>query len=275
MPDIKIYKTQDLILEVKKTFDPKKLNLKQWIDFLDVLCGDREYQKEAITSAIIYLASGEYKSIEDLVKENFRKNSELQKRYKNIQDYQKSLPLPHKLSAVIDLATATGKSCVIYGIAQIALGIRLVDKVLVLCPSLTIESGLKEKFENLSGDDRIKTTLPNTAVFKNPRIIDANRTIKNGDICVENIHAVYEKTGSSIDDSLKGNGEKVLVLNDEVHHAYNSAGDKDIRKWRGFLLSPDFNFKYILGFTGTAYANDEYFNDVIYRYSIRQRLMIK
>ena len=53
MPDIKIYKTQDLILEVKKTFDPKKLNLKQWVDFLDVLCGDREYQKEAITNEII------------------------------------------------------------------------------------------------------------------------------------------------------------------------------------------------------------------------------
>lgn len=270
MPDIKIYKTQDLILEVKKTFDPKKLNLKQWVDFVDVLCGDREYQKEAITNAIIYLASGEYKSIEDLAEENFRKNSELQKRYKNVRDYQKNLPLPHKLSAVIDLATGTGKSYVIYGIAQIALGLGLVDKVLVLCPSLTIESGLKEKFENLSGDDRIKATLPNTAVFKNPRIIDANKTIKNNDICVENIHAVYEKTGSSIDDSLKGNGGKVLALNDEIHHAYNSAGDKDIRKWRGFLLSPDFNFKYILGFTGTAYTNDEYFNDVIYRYSIRQ-----
>ena len=270
MPDIKIYKTQDLILEVKKTFDPKKLNLKQWVGFLDVLCGDREYQKEAITNAIIYLASGEYKSIESLVEKNFRKNSELQKRYKNVRDYQNNLPLPHKLSAVIDLATATGKSYVIYGIAQIALGLGLVDKVLVLCPSLTIESGLKEKFENLSGDDRIKATLPDTVAFKNPRIIDANRTIKNGDICVENIHAVYEKTGSSINDSLKGNGEKVLVLNDEIHHAYNSVGDKDIRKWRGFLLSPDFNFRYILGFTGTAYTNDEYFNDVIYRYSIRQ-----
>jgi len=59
-------------------------------------------------------------------------------------------------------------------------------------------------------------------------------------------------------------------LNDEVHHTYNSSNEKDIRKWKEFLLNPDFNFKYILGFTGTAYLNDEYFNDVIYRYSIRQ-----
>ncbi len=146
----------------------------------------------------------------------------------------------------------------------------MVDKVLVLCPSLTIEAGLKEKFERLSGDDKIKSTLPDNVIFKNPRIIDANSTIKNGDICVENIHAVYERTGSSISDSLKGNGERVLVLNDEVHHAYNSSSEQDIRKWKAFLLNPDFNFKYMLGFTGTAYKDDEYFNDVIYRYSIRQ-----
>jgi len=267
--DIKIYKTQDLVLQVKQNYDPSKLNLKRWVGFLEVLCGDREFQKEAIRDAIIFLASGEYDSIESLVEENFRKNDELQKRYKDVRDYQRNLPLPHKLSGVIDLATGTGKSYVIYGIAQIALGLGLVNKVLVLCPSLTIESGLKEKFEKLSGDDKIKATLPDNAFFKNPRIIDANSTIKNGDICVENIHAVYERTGSSINDSLKGNGEQVLVLNDEVHHVYNSSSEKDIRKWKAFLLNPDFNFKYILGFTGTAYMDDEYFNDVIYRYSIR------
>src|SRR3989338_2700928 len=267
---IKIYKTQDLVLQVKQNYNPARLNLKKWVDFLDVLCGDREFQKEAIRDAIIFLASGEYATIESLIEENFRKNDELQKRYKDVRDYQKNLPLPHKLSAVVDLATGTGKSYVIYGIAQIALGIGLVDKVLVLCPSLTIESGLKEKFEKLSGDKIIKATLPDNAVFKNPRIIDANKTIKNGDICVENIHAVYERTGSSINDSLKKSGERVLVLNDEVHHAYNSTSDRDIRKWKAFLLNPDYNFKYILGFTGTAYIDDEYFNDVIYRYSIRQ-----
>lgn len=267
---IKIYKTQDLVLQVKQNYNPAKLNLKRWVSFLDALCVDREFQKEAIRDAIIFLASGEYKSIENLVEENFRKNDELQKRYKNVRDYEKNLPLPHKLSAVIDLATGTGKSYVIYGIAQIALGLGLVDKVLVLCPSLTIESGLKEKFEKLSGDDKIKATLPDDVTFKNPRIIDANSTIKNGDICVENIHAVYERTGSSINDSLKENGERVLVLNDEVHHAYNSSSERDIRKWKAFLLNPDFNFKYILGFTGTAYIDDEYFNDVIYRYSIRE-----
>ena len=31
----------------------------------------------------------------------------------------------------------------------------------------------------------------------------------------------------------------------------------------------NYNFKYILGFTGTAYIENDYFNDVIYRYSLR------
>ena len=270
MADIKIYKTQDLVLKIKRNYNPAKLNLKQWVNFIDVLCGDREYQKEAIRDVIVYLASGEYNSVEDLVEENWRSNSELHERYRNVSEYQSKLQLPHKLSGVIDLATGTGKSYVIYGVAQIALGIGLVDKVVVLCPSLTIEAGLKEKFENLSGDDKLKATLPESTVLKNPRIIDANQTIKNGDIAVENIHAVYERTGSSIEDSLKGNGERVLVLNDEVHHVYNASGDKDIKKWKTFLLNPSYNFKYILGLTGTAYIDDEYFNDVIYRYSIRQ-----
>ena len=282
--EIKKYNTQDFVLQVKQNYNPEKLDLDRWSPFLDALCGDREYQKETIRDAIIFLASGEYNSIEDLVEENFKKCDELQKRYKDIKEYKKKLSLPGKLSAVIDLTTGTGKSYVIYGIAQIAMGIGLVDRVLVLCPSLTIESGLKEKFENLSGSNHIKSSLPIDPTFGNsditdasqpriimtPAIVDASSTIRKGDICVENIHAVYERTGSSISDSLEGGGERVLVLNDEVHHAYNSSGTKDMRQWKRFLLNPDFNFKYVLGFTGTAYIGDEYFNDVIYRYSIRK-----
>jgi type III restriction enzyme len=275
MLEIKTYKTRDLVLEVNKSYDPTRLDLSAWDRFLDVLCGDRQYQKEAIENAIIYLASGRYNSIEDLVEENWNKNTELHNRYRDIDEYLNHLQLPSKLSATIDLATGTGKSYVIYGIAQIMLGIGLVDNVLVLCPSLTIETGLMEKFISLSGDSKLRLTIPEGARYKSPRIIDANSTIKEGDICVENIHAVYERTGSSIRDSLSGNGMRTLVLCDEVHHAYNPVTGKDkesqsIKKWKSFLLSDEYKFKYIIGFTGTAYIGDEYFNDVIYRYSLRQ-----
>lgn len=97
---------------------------------------------------------------------------------------------------------------------------------------------------------------------------------KQGDLCVENIHAVYENTGSSINDSFTGKGQDTLVLNDEAHHIFNRYSDEDtsIKQWRKFLLSDEFGFKYMLGFTGTAYIEDEYFPDVLYRYSLRQAI---
>ncbi len=277
MQDKYIFKNQDLVLKVNKVYDPAKLDLDNWEDFINRLCGDRDYQKEVIKDAVIYLAGGKYNSISDLVIENYSSNPELQAKYASIEEYISKLQLPNKLFANIDLATGTGKSFVIYGIAQIMLGLGLIDRVLVLCPSLTIESGLKEKFERLSGSSQLKESIPENAVIKNPCIIDANVTIKKGDICVENIHAVYDNTGSSIEDSLKTKGEKTLVLNDESHHIFNkvegrSIESKDIKKWKSFLFNNDYKFKYILGFTGTAYIENEYFNDVIYRYSLRKAI---
>lgn len=275
MTDIKIFKQKDLVLKVNPYYNSIELDLGSWDIFLDKLCGDREYQKEAIKHAIIYLASKRYKKIEDLIEENYKNNIELQAKYNLLEDYKKNLQLPNKLYANIDLATGTGKSYAIYGVAQIMLGIGLIDKVLVLCPSLTIESGLTDKFENLSGNAELKKSIPINAKYKNPSIVNANVTVKDGDICIENIHAVYSTTGSSIEDSFKNQGERVLVLNDESHHIFNQSTDKDVKKWKEFLLNPDYGFKYILGFTGTAYNDNEYFNDIIYRYSLREAIESK
>lgn len=277
MQDIKTYKQKDLVLIANQNYDPTRLDLGAWDSFLDALCVDREYQKEAIKHAVIFLASGRYVTTQDLVDENYNKNPELQEKYPTLSDYHHHLQLPNKLFANIDLATGAGKSYVIYGVAQIMLGLGLVDKVLVLCPSLTIEDGLMEKFEGLSGNARIKKSIPANALYKNPSIVDANITVKNGSICVENIHAVYETTGSSIKDSFQGQGERVLVLNDESHHIFNKiAGNtteaQGLKRWKEFLLNSNFNFKYILGFTGTAYHDNEYFNDIIYRYSLREAI---
>ena len=264
-----VFNQKDLVLRVNKNYDKSKLNLDKWEVFLDVLCGDRNYQKEAIRASVIYLASGMYNSIEDIVKENYENNSELGKKYSKIEDYYSNLQINGKLFANIDLATGTGKSYVIYGIARILLSEKLIKRVLVLCPSLTIEKGLTKKFEELSSNTNLRNAIPNELAILSPRIISADSTIQDGDICVENIHAVYETTGSSIKDSFKNGGSDTLVLNDESHHIFNSSTEKDIKKWKEFLLNNDYDFRYILGFTGTAYIDDEYFNDVIYRYSLR------
>lgn len=280
MSDIKVFKQSDLILDVKQYYNPEILNLDEWEWFLDVLCGNRDYQKKAIKNAIIFMASKEYDDIDDLVLKNYKKNPELQLRYPKIEDYLNSLQIRDKFHANIDLATGTGKSYVIYGIAQIMLGLGLVRRVLVLCPSTTIEKGLKDKFMDLTSMKSLRESIPESAKIKYPRIIDANQTITVGDICVENIHAAYEKTGSSINDSFKGGGSDTLILNDESHHIYNdlqsisgrSKEGQNIKKWKEFLLKESNSFKYIIGLTGTAYINNEYYNDVIYRYSLREAI---
>jgi type III restriction enzyme len=273
----KTFNTQDLVLKVNdKGYDPNKYPLDDWERFLDILCTNRTFQKEAIKTVIHYLISTRYKTIEDLVRENYRTNDQLQLKYHTEHEYINKLQLPNKLSACVDLATGTGKSYVIYGIAQIALGLGIVDKVLVLGPpSLTIERELTKKYNGLSSSKNLLNAIPKSSKLTNPTIINADQTIKDGCIAIENINAVYSNTGSSIFDSLSlGRGERCLVLNDEVHHAYNkvegrSAEITSIKKWKEFLLNDTYNFKYIIGFSGTTYIENDYFNDVIYRYSLR------
>ena len=67
----------------------------------------------------------------------------------------------------------------------------VVDRVLVLAPSTTIEKGLTEKFRQLSADADLLRLIPEDAKIRNPRIINATETIGAGDICIENIHAVF------------------------------------------------------------------------------------
>ena len=272
MEDLKSYNNKDLVLEINEVYDPSKLNLEEWDDYLDILCGDRIYQKRAILKAVNYLCSNNYKSLSELAIENYEKNTELQNKYSDIDKFLSKLQLPNKLFANIDLATGTGKSYVMFGIAQMLLALGKVNKVLVLCPSVTIEQELKKKFSYLSCDDSLKKAIPLSAKYRNPSIVDANVTVKEGDICIENVHAIYDKTNSSIEDSFKGNGLSTLVLNDESHHIFNNILKSESKKWKDFLLSDDYNFKYILGFTGTAYLENEYFNDVIYRYSLREAI---
>lgn len=274
MQEVKTFKQSELVLKVNRAYNTNLLDLSVWKPYIDRLCSDRPYQKEAIETAIIYLASGQYKSLVDLAEYNFLINPCLRDKYSSSQEFVKTLQMRDKLYGTIDLATGTGKSYVIYGIAQIALGLGLVKRVLVLCPSLTIEHGLIEKFEGLSGDARLKALIPQDSICKNPSIVSANKTIAAGDLCVENIHAVYENTGSSIDDSFLYKGEDTLILNDEAHHIFNksASNDESAKKWKQFLLDNKYGFKYILGFTGTAYIEDEYFPDVLYRYSLRQAI---
>lgn len=271
MIDRQTFQNKDLVLKVSPNYDPKKFDPNKYEAFLDAVCMDREYQKDAVREALRYFLGGQYRNLSELAEENYHNNPKLQEKYVSFIDFAQSLQLPNKLSCSIDHATATGKSFVMYGIARIMMAEGVVNQALVLCPSNTIEAGLTEKFRALSKEKTLKALLPENSKITNPGIINASNTIKKGDICIENIHATYINTKSAIEDSLVGKGDRTLVLNDEAHHLM-SPSDTALKKWKEFLLDPRYGFKFILNLSGTCYIGDDYFTDVIHRFSLRDSI---
>ncbi len=135
MLDRQIFQNKDLVLNVSPNINPEKFDINKYEAFLDALCVEREYQKEAIRVTLRFLLGGQYNNLKELAEENYHQNPVLQERYDSLEDFYKYLQLPDKLYCTIDLATATGKSYVLYGIARIMLAEGVVDQVLVLCPS--------------------------------------------------------------------------------------------------------------------------------------------
>lgn len=269
--DRKTFRNEDLVLKVTTNIDPAVWDETKYEAFLDELCGMREYQKDAIRTTLRYILGGKYANLRELAKENFEINDEIQQRYGSWAGMDRHLQLPDKLSCSMDLATGTGKSYVLYGLAAILLAGGKVDRVLVLCPSNTIEAGLLEKFRELAGNPNLRDLLPKDARVQSPKIINASETIVDGSVCIENFHAILEHVKSSIRDSLKGRGERVAVFSDEVHHVANETGAKE-KKWKEFLLNPEYGFRIVVGMSGTCYVGDDYFADVISRYSLRQAI---
>lgn len=267
------FRNSDFVLSVSDDSPEVTGIVNKYETFLCAHCaGDYGFQREAVRTVLRFLLSGQHRNLGELAAANYQHNKKLQQKYTNQGSYLAKFPLADKKACSLDLATGTGKSFVIYALAQIALAEGLVDKVLVLCPSLTIEEGLTDKFEHFAGDANLKQIIKELgAVYQNPAIKNANEPILAGDICVENIHAVYDRTGSSIEDSFKGAGARVLVINDEAHHIFSDF-DTATKKWLDFLKDEKYGFQYIVNLSGTPYVGDEYFHDILYRFSIRDAI---
>ncbi|MEF7476913.1 DEAD/DEAH box helicase [Pediococcus pentosaceus] len=274
-----IYKESDLVLKVSENVDPRVWDEGFYQSFLDILFKSRDYEKEATEVALRFLNSGEYKNIEDLARENFANNPIIRERFNNnFESMRNDLDLINKLSATLDLATGTGKSYVMIALALIMLASKKVTRVLVLVPSLTIESELTQKFVDIISNEQIIASLGSN--FIAPSILNGDSTIIENSIAIENRNAIYsaQETRNSIIDSFKNNGENTLVLNDEVHHVYYTESNQ----WKNFINDERNNniiFKYIIGVTGTPYKRknktstpNEYFSDVIYRYPLRNAI---
>jgi type III restriction enzyme len=263
------FRNEDLVLRVSPHSDPARWNHRPYEEFLENLVEGRKYQKEALLVSLRFLFGGRYSSLRALAEENFESSEAMRDRYGNTATMEKHLLFPDLLAANLDLATGTGKSYVLYGLATVALAAGVVDRVLVLCPSRTIEAGLLEKFRRLAGDSALRDALPNEAAIRVPRIIDASETIIPGSICVENYHAILKNVRSSVRESLGGRGDRTLLLNDEVHHVASAPGAK-VKRWHEFVMDPAFGLRCVIGVSGTCYRDDDYFGDVIHRYSLRE-----
>jgi len=266
------FSVDQLLLKVSPSIDPARLDLADYADFLDEVSRKRAYHREAVEEVVRFLAGGRYQDAAALAKESYEGSSDLQRLYPNAEKLIAKLPFPEKLACSIDLATATGKSFVYHSIARIMLNEGLVDRILILCPSLTIEEGLREKFTDLIGSTDLADLLPvRPGAIVVPEIVDAASTVREGQICIENIHATYSRTGSSIRDSFVGQGERTLVISDEAHHIYSPAG-KEMKQWKQFIDSDEFGFRFHVGGSGTCYVKNDYLADVVYRYPIREAI---
>jgi len=270
------FQIADQVLRVDDKRDATEAVVHKYDAFLNLLCAERfAFQRDAVREALRFLISDRYPDLERLARENWNAKPAIQQRHESLDAYLAKMPLRDRKAASLDLATGAGKSFVMYALAAIALAEGLVDRVLVLCPSLTIEDGLLDKFSTLAGNAELSGIMKELgAAVAIPGIRRGNVTTGAGDICIENIHAVYENAGSSIADSFGGNGARTLVLNDEAHHLF-SPPDKALKEWLKFLLNGDYGFRYIVNVTGTAYTNDDYFPDVVYRYGLKQAIADK
>jgi type III restriction enzyme len=266
------FSADQLLLRVSESVDPDVFDLAAYGEFIDAVCGGRDYQREAVQTVLRLFCGGRYQDTEQLARESFDGSPDLQRLYPSADALVERLPFPDKLSCSLDLATGTGKSFAMYAIARIMLNEGLIDRVLVLCPSLTIEAGLMDKFKELTADGDLTDLLPlRPGGHPLPTIVTGAQTVKPGDICIENRHAAYENAGSSLADSFLAQGHRTLVLSDEAHHVI-SVGGQTAKKWHDFIADLRFGFRWHLGVSGTCYVGNEYFADVVYRYAVRDAI---
>lgn len=264
------YSVDQLLLRVSPSVDPAVFDLGVYDEFIEAVTQGRQYQVEAIETTLRFFCGQHYVDTADLARATYDASPDLQRLYPTADALVETLIFPEKLACSLDLATGTGKSYVMYAVARIMLNEGIAHRVLVLCPSTTIESELTTKFSALTAEPDLTNLLPIRSGHPIPTVVDGSTTVDPGHICIENRDAAYEKTGSSLRDSFKGRGSSTLVISDEAHHL--RSGGATTKKWTEFLRDPAQSFRWHLGVSGTCYIGNAYFSDVIFRYSIREAI---
>jgi type III restriction enzyme len=284
----------------RRKYSVEKLDLVELDEFIRELAGSRDYEYHAIRDIMIYLWGGSYDSVINLAEENWEVKDVIRDRFHGNKDrFLRTLPLPRKLSGVCHMATGTGKSYVIFAVAYLSLLLGKVNRVLVLTPSSTIiKKGLRDKFHDYMFGDRglaLQEKLPARYRNRAIKLIKRNDPPEDDAIMIENINGIYQYFQDPDQNSIAGffrGAEEVLVLSDEVHHAYSRLNFTDEgasydfdslnkggrqteaeneRRWMKFIREAEHEkIKQHIGFTGTPYNANDFFTDVIFNYSIKR-----
>ena len=150
------FRIADQVLKVDDARESTEAVVHKYDAFLNLLCGDQySFQRDAVRETVRFLVSDKYPDLERLARENWNVRQTIRQQHDSLDAYLTKMPLRDRKSVSMDLATGTGKSFVMYGLAAITLAEGLAERVLVLCPSLTIEEGLLEKFTTLAGNGEL------------------------------------------------------------------------------------------------------------------------
>ena len=80
-------KEEDLVLQISSSYNPNNFNINKYEAFIDKLCWTREYQKQAIKQACIYLLWWRYKNLLDLARENYDNSDILKEKHKTFSNF--------------------------------------------------------------------------------------------------------------------------------------------------------------------------------------------
>src|ERR1019366_6661757 len=131
------FRIAELVLQVDDMRDATVAVVHKDDAFLNLLCEERyAFQRDAVRATLRFLASDKYPDLERLARENWNDHEAIRQKHDTLDVYLNKMTLRDRKSISLDLATGTGKSYVMYALAAIALAEGLVDRVLVLCPSL-------------------------------------------------------------------------------------------------------------------------------------------
>ena len=267
------FSVDDLVLRSPESYDPATFDLDAYDDFIEAVVAGRDYSYQAIRTALDFLAGGRYANTEQLAEEAFASTpATWSAATARVGRLLERLPFPDKLACSLDLATGTGKSYVMFCLARIMLNEGLVNRVLLLCPSLTIEDGPQRQVRRPARRLRPDGLLPERNGTRLPDVVDAAQRSRRARSASRTSTPPTSAPARRIARLLRGarrarrscSQTRPTTSTRPATEAQEVEGVRRQTRPTGSATTS--------ALSGTCYVGNEYFADVVYRYSIRDAI---